>query len=457
MLISFDKERSLLTYEVTGGTKFEFILKNKHLINKINYLINDIKELSEKYVEFDFFFPRLFNSILESEYDSNMFEESLEYARKLAKIKVDDANKFCDTSKKTKNSIFFDNDEMLKLIDIIGLVKLYAPFMYSNYTDYISMFIDKLDRNYKDILSKLYKIIKTKVRTTDYKQLLNMWKLDITLDYISLYNFEFILMTGLAFYNWTSNPLSFIVSIASDLTSYWIMTLESYPYNYANDIVEIESEDFLDVISYEIILDQINAGLEKLFSKNNYNINYDLYLTQLNQLICLPLMSIISDIDIDYLDQKSKQDKINFQILLYYLINKSSYIKSLLGESSKLFLYGFNKFTTSTSMISPYMLEVLKPSINYYQLNSKVPLLSISQELGTVLLRSKNLVNLITNNPFKYSSELTDRIGKDLIRFLTYLFDEREVEKIKQEGKALFLDFLSNIDLSKNNTLQKII
>ncbi|MGB9674804.1 MAG: hypothetical protein ACPLX8_01585, partial [Nanopusillaceae archaeon] len=407
--------------------------------------------------EFDNFYLELYNSIIGGEYNNDMFEKSIEMSNKLSKIRNLELDSLCDSSKKTKNSIFFDKDEMSKLITVIGLIKLYAPFMYSKYSDYITVFIDRLDRTYKDILSKLYKIIKTKVKTTNYKQMLNMWKLDISLDYISLYNFEFILLTSLVFYNWSTNPLSFIVSMSSDLTNFWIMTLEAYPYSYSNDIMEVELEDFIDVMSYEIILDQIDAGLNKLYDMNNYNINYNLYLTQVNQLISLPLISMMSDISLNYLEQKTKQDKINYQILVYYLATKSELIKNLLGEAIKLFLYGYTKSTASTSMTSPYMLEVLKPNINYYQLNSKVPLLNLAQELCTVVIRHKNLENLITGNSFRTSPEMLDRIGKDLVKFLTYMFDERVKEEIKSEGKKLFLNFLSNIDISKNNTIAKII
>ncbi len=459
MKIDVDSKKSKpeLTLELEDGRKLVFAISNKHVSNKIKFLVEDMKLLSEKAEGFDEFYFELFNHLTTGTYDKSHYEKTTEYAEKLIELHELDLSKFCVDSKRTKNSIFFEQSEVKELLIIIGLVKLISPLMYTDeYKEYATPFLMHMDAKYKPVMKKIYNIIKMKVSANNFKLAFQLTKIDITLDHMTLYNYEFILLTALVFYNWITNPLSFIVSVASDVTNFWIMTLYSYPYDYMDELSESSdstSEDFLDTISYEIILDQVDNAVSDILSKG-YTINDSLYLTPLSSLIVLPLMSAISDISLKYLRQKSKIDKWKYHILIYTIINNSNFLTNLIGSSHNILLYGYTKPVSTTAIANPAILEVLKTNIDYYQLNSRVPLLNLAQELSTPFIKPDNLEHVILKEKIKFergNSDKLDKMAKNIIKFMVMFFDESKMLDIKTEGRNIFMKMISNKDISQNS------
>ncbi len=457
MEIIFDPKKSLVSINFNNGKQANFVIETKAILNKIEILIEDLNLLNKNDETFDEYFYELYDKFSQKKYETSLFTKALEYSEKLVNLHNLDTNSFCDITKKTKNSIYFDIKDINDLLMSISILKIFGLFLYSQYKDNTQMFIDDLDNKYSDIMSKIYKIVKTRVLRGLTLNDMGIIKISMTMDYLVMYNFEFIYLTVLVFYNWKMNPLSFIVAVASDRTNFCIMTYNSVSFSYSSEITETNTEDFLDGVSYEIILDQINNKMNELLKTSNYKINFSgLYLTQLNSLIVLPLMSLITDINLRYLQQKSNLDKWNYQLMIYYIINESKYLKKLFGDSNKLFLYGYKKYTNNSSIIIPSILEVLKTEIKYYELNSKNLILDYAQELSTIISKINNLEHFIQGNQIPNSPTLIKKLGKDIIKFSICLFDEEIKEKIKEEGRELFLNFIGEMKVS-NKTLSKLV
>ena len=461
MLVEFNKKTLTVSVAFSNESQQveEFKIFNKSIINKIDILVKDLNALSAHNIEFEPFFLSLFKAITDGDtYDISYFNKTKDFANDFLTIHKVDIQSFCDANKRTKNSVYFDIDDIKDLLSAIGILKIFSLFMYSQYSNKVTRFIDDLDKKYSKVISKVYKIIKTRVIRGAGFNAMSLIKVEMTLDYLIMYNFEFIFLTVMVFYNWSKNPISFIVSVASDNTNYCLMTFNTVPFLFSTEVIETNAEDFLDGVSYEIILDQVNNKIEDAIKSNNYNINFNnKYLTQINSLVVLPLVSLITDIELRYLQHKSIHDKWTYQLMLFYIVSKSKYIKQLMGDSTRLLLYGFSKPVLATSVISPSVLEVLKSEVKYSQMNSKVPLINYAQELSTVVVKYQLLTHINEKaEKFPNSPEFAKKIGKELIRFSMSLFDEDVAADIREEGKELFLDFIGDMKLT-GKTLSKLL
>ena len=459
MHVEFNKKNLSAIITFSNGETQEFKISNKSIVNKVDILVKDLNALSQYNIEFEPYFMSLFNAlVVDNTYDTSHFNKAIEFSKDFITIHKIDINSFCDANKRTKNSVYFDIDDISELLSAIGILKIFSLFMYSQYSNKVSLFIDELDKKYSKIISKVYKIIKTRVIRGAGFNAMSLIKVEMTLDYLIMYNFEFIFLTVLVFYNWQKNPLSFIVSVASDNTNYCLMTFNTVPFLFSTEVIETNADDFLDGISYEIILDQVDNKIDELIRSSNYGINFNnKYLTQINSLVVLPLVSLITDIELKYLQHKNVYDKWTYQLMLYYIVSKSKYIKQLMGDSSRLLLYGFTKPVIATSVISPAVLEVLKTEVKYSQMNSRVPLINYAQELSTVTVKYQLLTHIIDkNDKFPASPDFAKKIGKELIKFSMNLFDDEVVSNMREEGKGLFLDFIGDMKLS-GKTLSKLL
>ncbi len=412
---------------------------NVHIFNKIDLLIKDLLSLSEADPEFEDFLFDMYDDVSNFNFDEKKYiDQTLKFSEKFIDIYKIDINKFCDTSKKTQNSLYFDKEEIKSLLIYIGALKIFSIIINTdndNDIKYKSPILIKLYDRFKDVLDKIFMVIKSKLMKVSNWQ--NQLKLVTTDEYLVLTNFSFIVFTILVYYNWDNNPLSFIVSIASDNINYFLMSINQNSVQYSTEL-ETVSDNFLETLSYESVLLRINKKLKDVFSDSNQKINYELYPTQLTEFLSLPLISMLLDINISYLRQKSIYDKIDYQYLAYTIIKNNADLKKLCGTGLKLFLFLYQKPINSTTLVSSILLESLKSDVVYYGVDNKIPVIDLLQKLSTLIHKKTNLRHIINSSQFNETG--IKQMAKDLSNFLVNILDDKKRSSLIESGKKTVIE-----------------
>ena len=441
---------------------YNFIIpNNKSFLNKVQFVFDDLKFISEIEPSFEEFFQKLYDYVktgLVVFNEDYIFSNLDNFASTLVMHRVPDYKKFCDSSKRTKDSIFFDESEMFELLKLISVFKFISPIIHSDAKDKYSASVQDLLNlvadKYSHINKKLYQVITSKILkgSMTNKKFMNFLKFSLTYDYLILYNFSFITNVLICLYNWTKNPVSFIVSLAGENFNFLVMTYSQVPIVYSSDEVEIDvsSGDYLDSISYEMILQNIFDNLQK----ENVTVK-DLYPTPITDIIVVPLVSVISDIPTSQLERKSNYDKLMLQYLLSMFLNKNKLLRSsypdVIKNVLKLFLYAFEIPVQYGEGITPSMLEVLKHDFTYYSLDNKIPILNAVKTYSCFVTKRKFLRNIVSGEAFpeEYSKQIQDLL-KSLAQFTMIVVSDDTRDEIRKELKRQFIDFLGKVKLNKS-------
>jgi len=439
---------------VHNGEEIRYYKVVKSLQNKIETLINDLNELARMEGFVDYFLS--IERILEKEYvkDTDLLDNAIKYAKQLVNIRVQDISQFCDTSKRTQSSIFLDEKLVYDLLVLTGVFKILAPYLHSQYKEIyqhqLQDVIQEISVRFEDISKQLYQLIRSKVlrgSPTD-RQFMSFLKFSLSYDYLILYNYSFITTVLLCTYNWKTNPVSFVVSLASDNFRFLILSYSTLPINTTDDFQEV-SHDYLKTLSYETIL---NTLIDKL-QKSGIVIRNDLYTTPVTDCIVLPVMSYILDIPSDYLRSKSPTERLQYQYLFAKFLSKTSYAKQYNSSWKAIqpfFMYAFESHVQLGSSLLPAFLEVLKEKFTYYGLESKGLALEMLKSFSTLSNKSRLLRHIIegTGLPLDVKKTMQDRL-KELSRFIVYTIQDTTRDKLKSELKLAFLKYMGHVKLTK--------
>jgi hypothetical protein len=426
-----------------------FNIKNKSILQNqkgstTSVIVNDLNFILKNHPDGYQFFDRLTESLAGEELDLTLFSKALEISEWMISQKIPDYAKFCDQSKRSKKSIFFSEKDMKELLLLIGVLKIFALFIHSSeYSDLMVAMVKQISHYFKDISILLFQVIKARsykfnLNTKDQFEFL---KFVISQDFLVLYNFDFIYMTIMAHYDWTRNPVTFIVSVSTDNTNFLIMTYKSNQSKYSDDIES--STDILPMLSYELILDTV----KKKVQNNTQNFKSWLLTSPITDLLALPTFSLISDIPYYYLLNKPVEDKLVYQYFLYLTI-KDTKLAELLGPGIKLLQYGLSESIPYRNVPVPTVLEVLKAELKYYNLDSKSPLTKVATEFSSILGYENKLLHLV--NESTYPEDVEPAVKKG-INFICYLFMDDRRSLIQEVGRNLFLNNLKDVKVNSSN------
>jgi hypothetical protein len=246
-------------------------------------------------------------------------------------------------------------------------------------------------------------------------------------------------MTIMSHYDWTRNPVTFIVSVSTDNTNFLIMTYKSNQNKYSDDIES--STDILPMLSYELILDTVRKKVQTIPGFKSWLIT-----SPVTDLLALPTFSLISDIPYHYLLNKPQEDKLMYQYFLYLVI-KDSKLSELLGPGVKLLQYGLSESIPYRNVPVPTVLEVLKAELKYFNLDSKSPLTKVATEFSSLLGYENKLLHLVNESTFPEDVEIAI---KKSINFICYLFMDDRRSLIQEVGRSLFLNNIKDVRVSSS-------
>jgi len=437
-----------------NGEEIRYFEVVKSLQNKIGILIKDLNELAQMEGFIDYFLS--IERILDEEYikETNLVDTAIDYAKKLVNLRIQDVSQFCDTTKKTQSSIFFDEKLVYDLLVLTGVFKVLAPYLHSKYKEthqhQLQDIIQEISTRFEEVSKQLYQIIRSKVlrgSPTD-KQFMSFLKYSLSYDYLILYNYSFITTVLLCTYNWETNPVSFVVSLASDNFRYLVLSYSTLPINTADDFQEV-SHDYLKTLSYETILNTLSEKLQK----SGIIIRSSLYSTPVTECIVLPIMSYILDIPSDYLREKPAIEKLQYQYLFARFLSQTKFAKqnrSSWKAIQPFFMYAFESFIQPGTSLLPAFLEVLKEKFTYYGLESKGLALEMLKSFSVLSSKSHLLRHIVegTGLPADVKRTIQDRL-KELSKFIVYTIQDTTRDNLKSELKLAFLKYMGHVKLTK--------
>jgi len=455
MLFKVDDKKIFKLVDDDGNELVTYTINNKSVINKINVVIEDLNELGKTNPEFFNFFTKLYDKI--QYYNKDVLEELIDYANELSGIRVSDIGQYCDITKKKSNSIYLDEADMCDLFVLLSTFKILMPILHSDESkgikDQIQQLLNDLAQRYEIVNKKIFQIIRVKTLRGDFndKQFMQFLKYELSYDYLVLYNYSFITTVMLGLYNWETNPVSYIVSIAGDNFNFLVLSYATPAIEYTTEDLPT-STDFIETIAYEMVLNNI---AEKL-SSEDIKINMFLYSTPLTQVVVLPLMAQVIDIDLSYLRNKQNVDKLMLQVLLYKLLKKTSFYKqypNIYENLYNIFMYAFVSPTMPSRALLPAFIDVLKHDFTFFGLENKIIILETLKQFATFQYKSSLLRHLTENKP-NFAIKGNVDLFKDIVTFIVYLLSDETRETIKSELKQAFTTYIK--DLKVNSLMLKM-
>lgn len=299
---------------------FEIISKDEDFCSwYINHIMDLHSNLEEKIIDFDL---------------DKIIEYSHRYINVLSDIKY---SEFVNKKKRTKNSIFFEEEEIKNIFRLVVMLKLSAPIINfikvpkTNRNDIFSKIINDIGL---DLINKLYIMIRSKIlrfSTNDP----HMWKFvkmksSINEKTFLIIVFNSIISGVLINFDLKRNPITFISSVAGDMTGWFLKDLriestiyEEEPETYNNITFNIENK-----ITYKIL-----NRIESFVIRKLYEEDYDLDVIEekINvatknkflTLIVAPLISKLTEIPIREIQNTTIKKLYFYSFALYYLFKSN--------------------------------------------------------------------------------------------------------------------------------------
>ena len=285
-----------------------------------------------------------------------------------------DFGSFVNRSKKTSNSILFDEKEVYDIYKLSCIVKLFAVFSSS---DLVEKGQDKINKNSFDYLIRQAKMkaVTNKIHHVVYTKLFRCVGLDpmvmktmqlksvISNDDFVLYLFDYVISAILAIYDMIRNPITFIVTSADQVMQWHIRALYQKSIVY-KDTGELFGKSMATTnLPEKIITDKIYEYIEEYVTSKNKTFNviineesYDNIDKYFYNFFVIPLYTKIFNLK-SYEGDYNTFQKINIQLFLYYTLKEF-----MEGSNTNVFpKVGEDDFITSKEICEKYkLLEILK-------------------------------------------------------------------------------------------------
>ncbi|MBL6996556.1 hypothetical protein [Desulfobacula sp.] len=448
-MISFDKINDEDTeYRMSFGSGKHidlFLLPRTTLTNKFEIITSSIQKMSEiignTFDEFIYFLLLDYQNCDSDECRYNLLSEYVRTIADFANTFVEnngiDYSEFADESKRGDSSIFFDENEMKKIIKLSEAFKIYSLFSNSEtklsdeyhrkiYNDILS----KLDANSSTSkISKLLEVLALQSRKT-------LWR-----DYDDLSNYSFnkvmeafniITNTQIIVCKYDRNPIPFFIEIFNNIAQYKNKFKEE-GINYTDDesqndrdekslyaarvdldLLKITKKNVLnkmDQISFKYLSDSYNNQTGNISSGKGDNflkqrLNQIEYVSPIWASIIVPILSKAIDIEYEFLQEQSPK---RVAVMSFYIAHQ---LKPLCNNKfNSLFdLFAFypkSKVPESTT----YRLTNISHFINSTLNLSRDNLISVGG-LRIILVRIiENFIGKMKTGTVKYCNILT---GQDM-------------------------------------------
>jgi hypothetical protein len=382
-----------------------FLHTGTTLTNKFEIIISSIQKMSEVLGNnFDNFIYCLLSDYQQcdsDEYRYNLLSECVRNIADFANIFVEnndiDYAEFTDKSKKGDSSIFFDENEIKKIIKLSEALKIYSLFSNSE-----SKLSDEYHKKiYNDILgileanssfSKIFKLLEVlklqsiKTIWRDYKDL-PQWSF---IKFMEVYNI--ITNSQIIVCKYDQNPIPFFIEIFNNIAKYR-NKFKEYGIVYEDD------DNSQNDQSHNFLSDKnIKIDLKKLAGKEVINILYQISFNYLTDL-CINRSKNVSK-EKDVIKLKGRINQIEYISPFWGLII-APILSSAIGVEHKQILKQSPK---KIAVISFYLENLLKSSCNnkfdyLFNLSGYYPISQIPESTTYRLLNISHFINSTLNFP----------------------------------------------------------
>lgn len=457
--------------------KYTVNLVPSSVTNKFHILTNFITGISETCgQEFDSWFKALLeeaqDELKRPQAVMNSIEKMKEYVDKYLDSLDIDYNVFVDESKAKKNSIFFNADEIGKIIRLSSYMKIYSVFANSENLKLGQKFHREVynkiasDIADTDIVSKIFKVIQTK--TFRYKQTDSfMWEYiktvqckDISTHVIEIFNF--IMNHILILCEAEKNPITYFVGVVDESVKWFLRSVYKGSYVYDDTIstenIQGSERNNLKTYSFNDTLGRLkDISFEKIYAeleRNNMKIEIDdqhiidfhsrlenvEFISPLCQCLVYPVLAKITKIP--YIHYKTVSPQ-HAAVLSYY--TKVILEKVFKGRYSKFFELLEYYPTTNPSLTTTYTIKNVHEFLN---IRNKAQNFF---GFGTIIFPHKILCHFIGRVSRIQFRNLLDgrklggiplsKIESDMIDFYMYLFSDKFEKRFDKMVAYMNSDF----------------
>ncbi len=357
-----EKQKKIDVYK-NNEKIIELDLISSSLTNKFEIITDFIVNLSNMHGdEFDDWFINLILEYKESNERFNILQSNIPHIKRYVDYYIEHSNidfsKFVDETKVKKNSIFFNVEEIKKIITISSYLKIYSIFSNTEdlklnqrlhkkfYNDLCSDIFNG------DIVNKIFQIIRTK--TFRYK-LTDKYMWDYikiiqckSIDYYIIEIFNFILNQILVLCQETRNPITYFIGVVDESVKWFLRSVYKGTIIY-NDSISTEDIQGINInnlktysyndtlgrlkgIAYEYIYEEIEKGNISKFNVKNENetitefqnrVSNIEFVSPFSECVVYPILSKITDIPFNHFKTLSAEHSSILSVFTKHLLYKS--------------------------------------------------------------------------------------------------------------------------------------
>jgi hypothetical protein len=435
--------------------------------NVVSELIDELNELMPD--DFGEWFDALINVYIEQDYNSELLLEQadtfLYIASEYLKQKNIDYSKYVNRKKKSKTSVFFDEEDMEAIAISSTCLKLYSIFWYDSklkltdnvhklvYEKFLSPCIES------DTTTKIYQIIRSRTNRSSLtdKYMWEFIKLTLveTPESYTMLVFNYLMNSLFSSIDITQNPIPFIVSVIDESINWMMCSVYNNKILYGDvfgNAEEIYGSDFSSDSLYIYCCNDVVGKAAKTamtIIENEYEINEE-QITEIGERldnitmlhphmkrITLPIATEVLEIPYKYLTSSPPKHLILLGFLMYHcsqgnLADKFPVITEFLRSIPR-----NNGVITSRSSYRIKALEYLikndeeDPNIRTFGFKSnKLKYDIISCNCGILSASRKNLCDLLTGNSitkfnyFELENDTIEFYGKFYSKQLDTYFNQ---------------------------------
>ena len=338
------------------------------ITNKFFRLTEFVEDCSEKLgVEFDDWYCKLITDYKDSKYDYSIIRNNIDQLKVWCDKYLDiigiNFEDYINRSKASKNSIFFDANEIKKVIQASNYLKIYFVIGQDSRMKLVNKFhketYNKLigDINDNNIIYKLFKIVSSKTYEYNYTDKY-MWDYIKTIyckttDMHVFSIFNFIMNNILVTCRTDSNPIPYLISVIDESIKWILKNIYKDAIIYSEtistqDVYTIQGKDNLSSYAHNDTIGKLliisynqleNAGIEKIEPFKN-TLNGLKEISLFANYITYPIMSKVLDIPYRHFLTLSVSNAYLLNLLLHDLLPED--FKNQYPVLSRMLLY-YNK------------------------------------------------------------------------------------------------------------------
>ena len=295
--------------------------------------------------EFDTWFNQYISEYVNSNYDAAIIKQHIprliEITDKYIEAKNICFEDYIDLKKVSSNSIFFDSEEIKKLIQVSNYLKLYFIISQDNemklpvkfHREVYNILIHKIST---EILFKLFKIVSSKTyryTVTDnymweYIRLIYCKTTDMHIHTI----FNFLLNNILATCQTDQNPIPFMISVIDESIRWILQSVYDVVIIYTDtinteDINALQGKDNLLSYAYNDTIGRLVLAAQKCLEpegidevKFNESIKSSKEISLISTYVTFPIMSKVLDIPYRHFSTISAEHGYLLNVLLYHIL-----------------------------------------------------------------------------------------------------------------------------------------